>query len=125
MGNLISLKIRMNRSLVERLDDVSRERGIARDEIVFQAVEKELRRLEIEKVKEEITEIEIGKNILADGQSLNVPLSDDQSTPIRMGVNCDLCMKEMKPPHTQFEGPFFCADCMEMAKGGDFSKLDQ
>jgi hypothetical protein len=88
-------------------------------------LEQEITRQEIRFIKDEITIQEINRNILSRGQSLQLPLDEENEALYRHLHTCQMCMREFDRPLVSVEGPLFCNDCMGLARGGDFSVVDE
>lgn len=123
MIKMAKLRIPISRKLLKRMDDAIRELGITRKQFAQEAITRELNRLEIQMVKEEIALHEIQKRLMAEGQSVRIEFGED-SLLAAGEVQCDLCCKLISRPVDQVEGPYFCGECLEVAKGGDFTHLE-
>ena len=102
-----------------RVDAAVRQAETSRSAFIHDAIENELRRQQVAKVKEEIAMLEINQTILAEGES--VPVADDEFSPGDSArvVRCEMCQKILPSP-PPVDGPLFCESCLSIAKGGRF-----
>ena len=125
MDSLVGIKVKLKKSVLERLNELAAAFDLSREEFIRTAVDNELKLREVERVREEIALLEIDRNVLAEGQTLSVPaaLADGPSTPAT--ASCELCLTEIPSPPVGVAGPLFCDECLKLAKGGDFSRLEE
>ncbi|MCH8881953.1 MAG: hypothetical protein IIA41_00485 [SAR324 cluster bacterium] len=120
----IPIRFKMSPHLAERVRAVCEYLNLTAEGLAEYALEQEVTRQEVYKIRDEITIQEIGKNILGEGQSLHIQVRDENDELNRHLTTCQMCLQEFKHPLDKVDGPLFCRDCLDMAKGGDFSKLD-
>jgi hypothetical protein len=122
MSRDLAMKIHLRGSLAERVGSVCGQLELTPEGFTEYALEQELTRQEINRIKDEITIQEIDRHILGQGQSLNVPSAEEDAALPRLST-CEMCMREFESPPNRVEGPLLCGDCLAMARGGDFSSL--
>jgi len=111
-------------NLLSRVEEISEKIQVSPLSFISTALENELARVEEELVREEITMLEIGKNILGRGEELGLEIEPPpEAAAATEVVYCELCKKNEVPPPFPVTGPFFCHSCMELSRGGDFSKI--
>ena len=118
------IRFQLNPRLTERVQAVCEYLNLTPEGLAEYALEQEVTRQEVYKIRDEITIQEIGKNILGEGQSLQIQVGDDNDELTRHLTTCQMCLKEFNQPLDPVDGPLFCRNCLDMAKGGDFSKLE-
>lgn len=117
------VSIAMETDLLERLDSAAAGASMSRQELIREALNREVKRMETERLREEIAALEIEQQILEGGQALEAPLDQDLALDGRpLLAHCELCSREIAP--APVEGPIFCKACLEIARGADFSTLD-
>ncbi|MBI3992434.1 MAG: hypothetical protein HY342_04105 [Candidatus Lambdaproteobacteria bacterium] len=124
MRTLTMVSFSMSKALLERLEDIARYLNVPVDSLVEFAVEREVRRKEIERVKDEISEEEIRLNILPRGESI-APQLDGEAALDLNAHNCELCGTFFFHHLREVEGPIFCDGCLKLAKGGEFELIDK
>lgn len=112
-----TLKLRSSRTLLDRIEAAADALGIMPADFVRHAIEKELRYQEVSRIKEDVALVELQKNVVGRGMGLAVLLEEEGSEL----ATCQLCLKTFPRRPESVEGPLFCPECMELAKGGDFS----
>jgi hypothetical protein len=122
MSRQLALKIHLRGPLAQRVEEVCAQLELTPEGFVEYALEQELTRQEIYKIKDEITIQEIDRHILGQGQTLNITSAEEDAALPRLAT-CQMCMHEFERPADLVEGPLFCEDCLAMARGGDFSSL--
>ena len=122
MSQELAVKIHLRGSLAERVRIVCGQLDLTPEGFAEYALEQEVTRQEICKIKDEITIQEIDRHILGQGQTLNIPLAEEDAALPRLAT-CQMCMHEFESPQSRVEGPLLCGDCLAMARGGDFSSL--
>jgi hypothetical protein len=120
---MTSIQIELRHELIERAEELCQYLNIDLESLAEYALEQEITRQEIRRIKDEITIQEINRNILGGGQSLNVLLREEHEALYRHFHTCQMCLREFDRPLVSVEGPLFCDDCLALAKGGDFSVL--
>ncbi len=123
MNDLVTIKLKIPRELLERLDALAATAGMSRSDFVRSAIEAEVKRREIEKIREDIAILEIDSRILKDGQSVRIDGIGDPRAEQAGEILCELCHTSLPAAAGAFQGPKFCEDCLALAKGGDFSSL--
>lgn len=121
MSDSVTIKVPVPSELLERLDEISAKSGVSRAEIIHAALEGELKKREIEVIREEIAILEIDKNILKEGQSVSIDENGELHAVETHADVCELCQKPLGASYRAFHGPKFCDECLALAKGGDFS----
>lgn len=121
-----SAKVKLSKELLRRVDVAAAAAGMVRREVIENAVSRELRRIEIEMVRDEITRLEIGRRVLAAGQTLAADAELDSAGPSQAEpLRCELCTEEIAAANLKVDGPLFCRECLAIAKGGDFRMFEQ
>lgn len=120
MEHLTPVKTDIPEEVLERLDELAAAADESRAEFLRAAIENEVRRREVDKLREEIAILEINEKILKKGQSVTL---DDPGGP-EAARYCQLCLTELAPQPRPFDGPAFCSDCLALARGGDFSTIE-
>ena len=118
-----SIRIDLEGKIAERMDDVCEFLRVTPESFVNYAVEQEITRQEIRQIKDEITIQEITRDILGNGQSLQIPLGEEEEALYRHLHTCQMCLREFDRPLVNVEGPLFCEQCLALAKGGDFTEV--
>lgn len=121
---MTSLRVEVDGKLAERMSDVCEQLKISPEVFAGYSIEQEVTRQEIRFIKDEITIQEINRNILGGGQSLQLPLEAENEALYQQLHTCQMCLREFDRPLVNVEGPLFCNDCMELARGGDFTGID-
>ena len=116
------LTLPATRSLMVRIREACANLRMTPIAFIEYAVEQELNRQEIIRVKDEIAIQEIDRHILEDGQSLSVEVGGLADADGHATI-CQMCLREFRSPVAGVEGPIFCNECLSMARGGDFSKV--
>jgi predicted transcriptional regulator len=122
MSDEVALRLQIRGTLAQRVEEICDQLQLTPEGFAEYALEQEVTRQEIHRIKDEITFQEINRHILGEGQTLNVPLAEEEEALPRLET-CQMCMREFERPVEQVEGPMFCSDCLAMARGGDFSSL--
>jgi len=122
MSQELAVKIHLRGSLAERVGNICAQLELTPAGFAEYALEQEVTRQEIYKIRDEITIQEIDRHILGKGQTLNIPLAEEDRALPRLAT-CQMCMHEFESPPGRVEGPLLCEDCLAMARGGDFSSL--
>jgi hypothetical protein len=122
MRDELAVKVHLRGSLAQRVGEVCAHLELTPEGFAEYALEQEVARQEIHKIKDEITIQEIDRHILGAGQTLNIPLAEEDAAFPRLAT-CPMCMHEFERPAAHVDGPLFCEDCLAMARGGDFSSL--
>lgn len=110
--------------MAQRLNSISEYLQIPAEGFATYAIEQEINRQEINRLKDEITIQEINNNILGKGQSITIHMVDENKELNRQISTCQMCLAEFDRPLDRVEGPLFCDDCLALAKGGDFTGLE-
>ena len=118
------MQINLEPRMAQRLNSISGYLQISPEGFLEYAIEQEIARQEIHRLKDEITIQEINKNILGDGQSFPIQLVNENKELNRQISTCQMCLVEFDQPLDLVEGPWFCDDCLALAKGGDFNGLE-
>ena len=118
------LEVIVDANMLARMKSVCDYLQLSPDGLMHYAIQQEITRQEIHMVKDEITMHEIDRNVLGSGQSLPVRIIEENDELTRHIATCQMCLKEFREPNESVEGPLFCADCLEMAHGGDFTGLE-
>ena len=118
------MQINLEPQMAQRLNSISGYLQISPAGFLEYAIEQEIARQEIHRLKDEITIQEINKNILGDGQSFPIQLVNENKELNRQISTCQMCLVEFDQPLDLVEGPWFCDDCLALAKGGDFTGLE-
>lgn len=121
MDRLTPVRTDIPEDVLARLDELAAAAGESRTEFLRAAIENEVRRREVDHLREEIAILEINEKILKQGQSVTL---DDPVDP-SPGRYCQLCLTELAPQRRPFDGPAFCSDCLALARGGDFSAIEE
>lgn len=122
MSTMANLSLLLPKSLIHRLRDLSSETNLTVDEIAQQALEREIHERVVERIKQVISEEEIKKSVLDRGET--VPLEDVSELGIPDVHTCELCARDFSRPLKGIEGPVFCENCIELARGGDFKRIE-
>ena len=125
MDSLVRIKVKLKKSVLARLNELAAAFDLSREEFIRTAVDNELKLREVERVREEIALLEIDRNVLAQGQTLSVPAAEADGTSTAATASCELCLAEIPAPPVGVAGPLFCDECLKLAKGGDFSRLEE
>ena len=125
MDSLVGIKVKLKKSVLARVKELATAFDLSREEFIQTAVDNELKRREVERIREEIALAEIEKKILAKGQTLSVPVPEAAGASTPATATCELCLAEIPALPVGVAGPFFCDECLRLAKGGDFSKLEE
>ncbi len=120
---MVTVKSKVSAELLAQLDALAADAGLSRADFLRQAIEAEVKRREIEAIREEIAILEINSNILKEGQSVTIGDDGELRTEAAGAETCALCQEPVGTPAQEFDGPRFCEDCLALAKGGDFSQL--
>ena len=121
MSSLVKIRTKIPGGLLERLDDLVENYDVSRADFLRSAIEHEIKRREIEALREEIAILEINATALKEGESLAIDESGEISVVTSENERCELCQTELGPITRKFDGPLFCEECVALAKGGDFS----
>jgi len=121
---MTSIRVEVEGKLEERINDACNQLNVSPENFARYAIEQEVTRQEIRFIKDEITIQEINRNILGDGQSLQVPLEAENEALYRHIHTCQMCLREFERPLINIDGPIFCNECMDLARGGDFTALE-
>ena len=124
MDSLVRIRVKLKKSVLARLKELAAAFDLSREEFIQIAVDNELKRRQIERLREEIALAEIDQKILAKGQALTVPVREGIGAVAATAATCELCLAEIPAPPVGVAGPLFCDECLKLAKGGDFSKLE-
>lgn len=123
MAGEMTVRIRLGPHVVERMQEICEYLNLSPAAFAAYAVEQEVNRQELNRIKDEITIQEIGKYILKEGQSLNIDVEvEGDGGPLSLAT-CQMCLRDFTSPTGGVEGPTFCRECLSLAKGGDFSKV--
>lgn len=122
---MTAIRIDVEGKLAQRMGEVCEQLNVSPESFAGYAIEQEVTRQEIRFIKEEITIQEINRNILGDGQSLQLPLEEENEALFLHMHTCQMCLREFDRALADVQGPLFCSECMELARGGDFSKVEQ
>ncbi|MCH7477719.1 MAG: hypothetical protein IIA14_06420 [SAR324 cluster bacterium] len=125
MDSLVGIRVKLKKSVLARLKELAAAFDLSREEFIQTAVDNELKRREVERVRGEIALLEIDRNILAQGQTLSVPVAEAAGASTPATATCELCLAEIPSPPVGVAGPLFCDECLKLAKGGDFSQLEE
>ena len=115
MIHMKAVKFKIPRPLLARMDALVEALKTSRSAFVQEAIENELQRQEAEQTREEIALQEIRKNILAEGHAVDVMNDGDPAS--HHDPHCEMCMKPLPPPSSPVDGPLFCKQCLELARG--------
>lgn len=107
---LITIKVKAGAQLMNRIRKVCQDLEVKPANFIEYAIESELQRCENEALREDITLEEIRKGILAQGQSIEIHIGEEDFSA------CELCLTPIETPR-KVEGPLLCDDCLELAKG--------
>jgi len=124
MKALTMASFNISNALLERLADIARYMQVPVDALVEFALERELRRKEIQRVKDEISIEEIRLHILREGESVEPVLTEEAAMDMH-AHNCDLCGTFFFQNLPRVDGPVFCDSCLKLAKGGEFELIEQ
>jgi len=113
-----TIRIKLERPLLERIEDIAESEGESLNSWIVDALRFRLGAWEIDHVRDEIALEEIEREILIKGQTAPIPVDG----PADMG-HCDMCLQEIVLDPLMVDGPHFCTKCLEISKGGDFSEL--
>ena len=122
---MATIRIDVEGKLRERMSDVCDYLNVSPESFTEYAIEQEITRQEIHRIKDEITIQEINRNILNEGQSLQIPLDEEHEALYRHLHTCQMCLREFDRPLVTVQGPLFCDQCLALAKGGDFGVFDE
>ncbi len=112
-----NLNLKVPLALLQRVDAAAAQARVSRKDFLRQAIESELERSELEQTREEIALQEIRKNVLAEGQAVDIPAEEESLDGKSAMRHCEMCMKALPPPPFHVQGPLFCEACMGIARG--------
>lgn len=118
----VSIRVRADERLYERIQAVCEQLGVQPADFVESAIERELRRREVQLLQEEIAMEEIRRNVLSTGQSLE--MSTDEEAADDDLRTCPLCLNRVRMPAHEVQGPYLCEDCLALARGADLRSLE-
>ena len=118
MSRIKTLKVKIDRAILERLEEVAKIDGETLNSWVVDSLRNQLRLWEVDQVRDAIALEEIEREVLFKGQEAATPL--DGSADVG---HCEMCLEEFVLDPQHVDGPHFCPKCMEISKGGDFSEL--
>lgn len=118
----VSIRVRADDRLYDRIQAVCEQLGVQPADFVEAAIERELRRREVQLLQEEIAMEEISRNVLSTGQSLE--LSTEEEAADADTRTCPLCLKRVSVPAQEVQGPYLCEDCLALARGADLRRLE-
>ena len=113
-----TLRLKLDRALLERIEDIANEDGVSLNSWIVDALHNQVRLWEVDQVRDAIAMEEIEREILIKGQS--APIKPEGVKEVGC---CEMCMEEIVLTPEHVDGPYFCSKCMEISKGGDFSEL--
>ena len=118
MSRIKTLRVKLENSLLDRLEEVAQADDESLNSWVVDALRYRVSLWEVDQVRDTIALEEIEREILVKGQSAATPIEGMQEQ-----GNCEMCLKEIVLDPQHVEGPHFCSKCLEISKGGDFSEL--
>ncbi|MCZ6472325.1 MAG: hypothetical protein O7E56_09155 [SAR324 cluster bacterium] len=116
------LKLKVPLALLQRVDAAAAQVRASRKDFLRQAIESELERFELEQTREEIAFQEIRRNVLAEGQAVDISAEEESPDEKSATHHCEMCMKSLPPPPFPVQGPLFCEACMGIARGAFMPK---
>ena len=118
-----SVTLRLSAELAQRLREAVAETDMTLDDLAEAALAQKVLELEIERIRGVVYEEEIRRALPSLGEE--VPL-DDEALPALPDVHrCELCNTAFIKPMSEVEGPIFCDNCIEIARGGNFEPIEQ
>lgn len=125
MDSMKQIKLMLPKSLVDRVEAAARREDVSRAQFFVGAALNELKRLELSAIREDIALLEIDRNILAEGQSVNVVAEGDLYGSDAAHSQCEMCHALLPLPEPNVDGPLFCRSCLGIAKGANLEGLER
>ncbi len=114
-----TIKVKVGSALMERIENACGYLEVSPARFLQFAIENELHRQEVNRIKEEIALEEIRQNILGAGQTISFGIEEDEEAG---SAHCQLCLKRVARRH-HVDGPLLCDECYRVAKGGDLETV--
>ncbi len=116
--------VNISKALMERLQDIARYTHVPIESLVEFALEREIRRKEVQRIKDEISIEEIRQQVVNSSDTVYPEANGDASLDLN-AHNCELCGSLFFKRLKGVDGPIFCDNCLALAKGGEFDDLDE
>ena len=124
MKALTLVSFNISQALLQRLEEIAQYMNVSIDSLVEFALEREIHRKEVQRVKDEISIEEIRLNILREGETADAAVIDAASLNLDTH-NCELCGTSFFKPLQWVDGPVFCESCLRLARGGAFELIEE
>ena len=122
MSRIITMRVKLGEPLAEKVEQLANSEGTTVNQWLVEAVETKIRETELNELRMEIALQEINREVLSGGQELKAFSFDDM---LADGSDvCQMCLKEIVMIPGGVDGPSFCTNCLEIAKGADFSNIE-
>ncbi len=123
MSTSESVTLRLSSELAQRLREAVAEHDVSLDDLAEAALAQKVLELEIERIRSVVYEEEIRRMLPSLGEE--VPLDEDTLPELPDLHRCELCNTAFSKPLSDVEGPIFCDNCIEIARGGNFDPIEQ
>ncbi|MDH4248268.1 MAG: ribbon-helix-helix domain-containing protein [Deltaproteobacteria bacterium] len=107
-----SVTLTLDRRLLERLQNRADALGLNMTEVIHNAVENELKRLDKMQTSGDNRLTQLEGNILSKAQSMSLSLEDETG----QNPTCELCLKPVHGSQRSVEGPLLCTSCLQLAR---------